>query len=695
MVGASWASIVRRCSGFGLVSARRSFAPCSQTTTDSASLAFHRSEHLEITSNSPSEVARTMGHGLFPPELERKIFELAVHDQPLCILNLMLIAWRAKEWTVRHLLIGVLRINGIEFRQGFQNLASVAGLPLTRLYCDLTALFDGVADLTHPLFSNITHLEVFYLGNGNTAGSGFALIPHLSHLSFQGYNYRETKPAPLTLLQKCRSLRVLIYLRRNADIGAHTGADDYWARAKAFIAKRPSKYYRGRWEPKIFPNNGENMIIRAHACGKIMLFVHETHSQELRPACRIAWNMGNISKENFDVHQKVIARDSRRSKYHAGHAAMEVETFFLPSLPRSLSDRHVLSDFPHNHRADTVRHFVYLVRYGSSGGADVYHENCQDDRATIKLLVYGLVLVDVLQTVMVTADGFHWFVYGFRNLAQLNDTFLNSWDVPVLDSVIAIVVQTFYCWRIYFLRKGIVIPAAVFLCGHLHRYSNASIQFSVYSFGFISVNEQGHQMGHLSLLTKNAVGETLVGGAVADIAIATVLSGTLLRERSYSLPSNRSMISRLIRLIVEPNALTAGIAVIAVILFWACPGTAAVAPPIAIIGKLYTNCLLALFNNRTKESNTKMNSHGMASLHLPPNAKTRTTTATASMSTSKLVLHFFDKIHDAAPDRATRSSEPELNLAEISIIVKSGEEEGVTKPRVLDIVPLDGNLQWR
>ncbi|KAJ7112142.1 hypothetical protein C8R44DRAFT_882545 [Mycena epipterygia] len=37
-------------------------------------------------------------------------------------------------------------------------------------------------------------------------------------------------------------------------------------------------------------------------------------------------------------------------------------------------------------------------------------------------------------------------------------------------------------------------------------------------------------------------------------------------------------------------------------------------------------------------------------------------------------------------------AETELNQAEISIIAKSGEEEGVPKPRVLDIVPLYGIL---
>jgi hypothetical protein len=64
---------------------------------------------------------------------------------------------------------------------------------------------------------------------------------------------------------------------------------------------------------------------------------------------------------------------------------------------------------------------------------------------------------------MVTADAFHWFVYGFGNMNQLDNVFLNSWDVPFLDAVIALIAQIFYCWRIYFLRKSFVFPVLIAL----------------------------------------------------------------------------------------------------------------------------------------------------------------------------------------------------------------------------------------
>ncbi|KAJ6545186.1 hypothetical protein B0H19DRAFT_1167112 [Mycena capillaripes] len=235
-----------------------------------------------------------------------------------------------------------------------------------------------------------------------------------------------------------------------------------------------------------------------------------------------------------------------------------------------------------------------------------YYENFQSDRLLIKLLVYGLALLDILQTVMVTADAFHWFVYGFGNMAQLDQTFLNSWDVPVLDAVISLIVQAFYCWRIYFLTKGFIMPVLILL-----------VSITQCAAGIVT-GVRAHQLGHLSLISTEVVPQTLwlVGGAVADVAIAAVLSWTLLSQRNNGARSSvtHSMVSKIIRLIVETNALTAGIAVVALILFWGVPQhSTLVVPPTAIIGKLYTNCLIALFNNRGKESRNQSGQRTAAS----------------------------------------------------------------------------------
>ncbi|KAL0575253.1 hypothetical protein V5O48_006718 [Marasmius crinis-equi] len=62
------------------------------------------------------------------------------------------------------------------------------------------------------------------------------------------------------------------------------------------------------------------------------------------------------------------------------------------------------------------------------------------------------------------------------------------------------------------------------------------------------------------------------------------------------------MISKLVRVTVETNSLTAGIAIVALIVYLAVPKhTALVVPPTAMLGKLYTNCLIAVLNNRVPQ----------------------------------------------------------------------------------------------
>ncbi|KAI0742420.1 hypothetical protein C8Q80DRAFT_1273096 [Daedaleopsis nitida] len=236
-----------------------------------------------------------------------------------------------------------------------------------------------------------------------------------------------------------------------------------------------------------------------------------------------------------------------------------------------------------------------------------YHLTFEHDQRPMRFLVYGLFLLDVAQTVMVTADAFHWFVFGFGNMNRLDDTFLNSWDVPFLDAIITTVVQVFYCWRIWVLRKSLVFPIIIFLvsltqCG-------AGIATAVRAF----------QGGRLSLISVEEVAQQttwLVAGVVADILITAVLSYTLLRARSNTLAA-KSVIDRIVQITVETNMLTAGVAIIGLGLYLGFPDhPTLVVPPTAIIGKLYSNCLVAVLNNRRLPSrkSTSSSSHGATSI---------------------------------------------------------------------------------
>ncbi|KAL1729319.1 hypothetical protein EV714DRAFT_213204 [Schizophyllum commune] len=225
-----------------------------------------------------------------------------------------------------------------------------------------------------------------------------------------------------------------------------------------------------------------------------------------------------------------------------------------------------------------------------------YQTHYSGDHRRIKALVYGLAVLECLQTCMVTADAFHWFVFGYANLAQLDDTFLNSWDVPLLDAIIALIVQAFYCWRIHVLQRGaLVLPCAIIV-----------VSLAQCGAG-IAVAVQANQLGKLSLIGENEIPQAiwLSGSALADIMITASLAWILLRKRPRQTGVYRKLVNRVVALTVETNSLTAGVAIIALVLFLAVPQhTALVVPPTAIMGKLYTNCLVAVLNNRQRRNSS-------------------------------------------------------------------------------------------
>ncbi|KAJ7616522.1 hypothetical protein FB45DRAFT_1034839 [Roridomyces roridus] len=263
-----------------------------------------------------------------PPELEREIFELAAYCRPVSVPTLMLVAWRVHGW-VKHLLLRVVLLIGDShsregglwgarsypypshspistripiikecvrhlFLSGVFNDTSrhhlsaatnvedlwlstdattglreiVGSLRLRRLACDLQQIFEThrySIDFTLPVFSRLTHLELFDRNLPPDFICGLGRIPNLTHLAFGDPDLRSKVPV---ILDACKLLRVLIYLEdadadsdtamgefaqrptetrfvwmscvryiKDWQMGALTGAD-YWARAEDFVRKR-------------------------------------------------------------------------------------------------------------------------------------------------------------------------------------------------------------------------------------------------------------------------------------------------------------------------------------------------------------------------------------------------------------------------------------------------------------------------
>ena len=61
------------------------------------------------------------------------------------------------------------------------------------------------------------------------------------------------------------------------------------------------------------------------------------------------------------------------------------------------------------------------------------------------------------------ADAFYWFCSGFGDLTHLSNVYISFFDTPMLGAAIALMVQIFFCYRIWVLSKSKIIPAFIFL----------------------------------------------------------------------------------------------------------------------------------------------------------------------------------------------------------------------------------------
>ncbi|KAJ7461228.1 hypothetical protein FB451DRAFT_1405086 [Mycena latifolia] len=254
----------------------------------------------------------------FPPELERQVFEICALSRPVFIPTLMLVAWRVKEWvepllyrtmaldftrpmdgfpvfTTEILLTAIGRKPPSFFREAVRNLlilthisidvlkvvlpvcTGVQNLCVEFLDAEMVPLFAPlvldhlyikqdpfrVLSPLHPLFSQITHVEMVFSRDDAQMWTAFTLLPRLTHLCFSRHD-ENLVPISLRLLESCKFLLVLVvivftplplevsaslsqdlrfltmplrYYGKDWQMGVHSG-NDYWSRAESFIAKR-------------------------------------------------------------------------------------------------------------------------------------------------------------------------------------------------------------------------------------------------------------------------------------------------------------------------------------------------------------------------------------------------------------------------------------------------------------------------
>ncbi|KAF9527190.1 hypothetical protein CPB83DRAFT_935966, partial [Crepidotus variabilis] len=204
---------------------------------------------------------------------------------------------------------------------------------------------------------------------------------------------------------------------------------------------------------------------------------------------------------------------------------------------------------------------------------------------------YSIYLLETIQTIMLTQSAFRMFAQGFGNLLYL-DNFGTIWfSVPILSGIVAFMAQTLYAYRIKVLSRSSIIASVVFL---------------------LAVIQLGGGIAS-GIISKRAVFESKFIGAelyittgiwngcsaLCDILIAACMTFYLVREDT-GVTETRRMVRKIVRLAIETGSLTAIVALMNFVLTLVPGHLTYYTATASVVGKLYSNSLMAIFNSRMR-----------------------------------------------------------------------------------------------
>ncbi|KAF8918375.1 hypothetical protein CPB85DRAFT_1430548 [Mucidula mucida] len=213
----------------------------------------------------------------------------------------------------------------------------------------------------------------------------------------------------------------------------------------------------------------------------------------------------------------------------------------------------------------------------------------------IKAYVYGLYLLEWVQTILMTCDAFHWFIFGWGNRAALTDVSTKWMNVPLMGGIISASVQLFFSWQIYQLTRSPWIAGVT-----------AVIAFSQGTIGVVAgirvlnFTSFPSRLALALLKTRSMFIMTVAthsGEAAADIIISVTMAYILFNMKSGFRATDRRLVN-IMRLFIETGILTSTVALLDIVFFVIFPAGTLHECPGVILPKLYSNTLLALLNNR-------------------------------------------------------------------------------------------------
>jgi len=183
-------------------------------------------------------------------------------------------------------------------------------------------------------------------------------------------------------------------------------------------------------------------------------------------------------------------------------------------------------------------------------------------------LVYGVYVLEILQVIFILMFAWDMFVNGYGNPSVL---FVITWPDAahsMTGALIAGMVQLFFAWRVYSLRKhSLLVRGVSILIVLLGLLQTLSGIVGASLFLEASAKSSNSELAKLSSLVEL----WLISSFVCDLVVATAMTAILINYSNRSLvKSTRAMVKNLVIHSVETGTVTVAAALLDLVLFFWC-----------------------------------------------------------------------------------------------------------------------------
>ncbi|KAI1787646.1 hypothetical protein LXA43DRAFT_1164860, partial [Ganoderma leucocontextum] len=288
----------------------------------------------------------------------------------------------------------------------------------------------------------------------------------------------------------------------------------------------------------------------------------------------------------------------------------------------------------------------------------MYHISFTNDPRWMQTLVYWVFILDIFLTVVAAAMGWHILCAGWgrtTNLIQPGWTFS---AIGAGDGIIATTVQIFYAWRIWVLRRWLVVPGLIVMIALAQLGSTLSIAAGIANLKDITEL--------LPFFPRTTI--WLGGGALADIliAISMVYLLVMAKKNTRTLKGGDRAINRLISLSVETGCLSAASAIMELGFFLG-PATKNTNLHLffaLILGKIYSNMMMTSLNSRagTQQTATSRSAADVTSPSITGARNFRTGTTSVRTDQTAPIVHITSRTEVFTDDVSSTDREDKVTI---------------------------------